>query len=176
MRDLLKLLHDAEAYVRKVILEPKRWSSLHITYEKPHVLRLWTPSEDLTHRIYLHRILQCLPEEAFLHPHPWRSAVKVLGRGYEMQIARSKERDVVPDRPTRMFLPAGATYVMDHPYDWHSVCPTDEYSDSLMVTGPPSEWAFIASPLEKKAPPQPQLDPVIKDALVVDFFEKYFKS
>jgi hypothetical protein len=56
-----------------------------------------------------------------------------------------------PPVSMQLHLTTGTSYEMAHPDGWHAVCPVDEPSYSLMVTGTP--WARESHKPTKKLDP-----------------------
>jgi hypothetical protein len=115
------------------------WKSMYITYEYPHVQRLWKTFENDA-RVYLH-IIESIPEKVrksgvrpLFHPHPWPSAVMLMNGAYRMSMRNLWTTD---DEIKRTILTEGSSYEMNHPADMHSVDPIDFEVMSLMVTGKP---------------------------------------
>lgn len=108
--------------------EECNWQSMLVTYEHPHVERLWR--QDGENRIYLHRIHPCTAEQAFYHTHPWPSAMLILSGKYKMNVG------IGPIDTAEMILTAGSRYSMTNPQAMHSVQPLETPTLSLMVTGP----------------------------------------
>lgn len=129
---MLEILKQAEIELCSLLAEPDRWQTLDINYEKPRVERVWTQWGD--YRINLHKIHPC--EEAFFHPHPWPSAIKILSGVYEMAIDYGAGLEEPPEA-ARMILTSGSEYEMLNPDGWHYVRPLIEPVMSLMVTGKP---------------------------------------
>jgi hypothetical protein len=130
------------------------WRSLSITYEQPHVERLYADLPSVvgrpTLRVLLHRIHPCEPTKALWHSHPWPSAVKLLDGEYEHACGfehRTGHRTVV-----RSLLQAGASYEITDPLAWHYVRPIDEPVHTIMITGKP--WPQHTTP---KPVPQSEL-------------------
>jgi len=111
--------------------------SMHVTYAKPYVERLFFSRGE--HRVFLHRIDSCAPEEALWHPHPWPSLIKVLDTEGGLY------RHSVGDKDSVFAVQMGVasswpelrpiTYTMLEPKAYHSVS-TDKASWSIMITGP----------------------------------------
>ena len=108
--------------------------SMHVTYAKPYVERLFYSRGE--HRVFLHRIDGCMPEEALWHSHPWPSLIKVLDTEGGLY------RHSVGDRNSIFSSQVGIasvlrpiTYTMLEPKAFHSVS-TDKSSWSVMITGP----------------------------------------
>lgn len=108
--------------------------SMHVTYAKPYVERLFYSRGE--HRVFLHRIDSCTPEEALWHLHPWPSLIKVLDTEGGLY------RHSIGDRTSVFALQTGTasvlrpiTYTMLEPKAFHSVS-TDNASWSVMITGP----------------------------------------
>lgn len=172
---LLTLLPE----VRRDLGQPERWLHLAVTYELPHVDRLWRQYGE--HRILLHRI-HALPfgAEAMWHPHEWPSAVLIVRGGYHMSIAGTRLREVqeivegdsepitsykqVRDRVLAdVELVAGSSYEMTNRDAWHVVRP-QELTWSVMLTGP--RWSN-AVPFDKPRNPGPRLSNDHPDVLAL---------
>ncbi len=105
------------------------WNTVDVTYETPHVERLWIPLGP--NRLNLHRIHPC--EKALSHGHPWPSAVQIISGQYEMGVAKKFFR-----KPqATIILTAGSSYEMVDPEGWHYVRPLVGPSLSVMLTGKP---------------------------------------
>ena len=133
---MLDLLHKAELALPALLHDATKWKSVFVDYHHPFVERLWC--EWFESRIYLHRIHPCGAGEALFHPHPWPSAMKVLGGSYEMAIGYG-EAETEPPIAARLILGAGSEYEMTDPNAWHYVRPLNAPSISLMVSSKP--WA-----------------------------------
>lgn len=142
--DLLPVLHKVEADLPFLLQDEGGWQTMDITYEPPHVERLWR-TWGYDHRIYIHRIFPCAPEEALFHPHPWPSIVKILSeKGYFMRTGYGPGL-IEPPSAVNLLLSQGSVYEMTNPDGWHAVIPLDGPSLSLMITGRP--WG---RPMPKK--------------------------
>jgi hypothetical protein len=131
---MLTTLHEVWEALPAWLDEPSLWQSLDIDYHPPRVERLyraWGP-----HRVYLHALHPCLPEQALFHPHPWPSAMRVLSGRYEMGVGYGRG-DATPPVAARLIAGPGLEYEMTDPDAWHYVRPLDGVALSLMVTGPP---------------------------------------
>ena len=145
-------LSDALTLVPSRLDDRTCWDSLLINRRKPHTYRAFMlpefgPLEG--YRICLHRFDPCEESDAFLHPHPWPSAMLVLEGHYRMKIGASAslERDSKPIIVLDEILSAGSSYCMDEPRAWHSVQPLTTCW-SLMVNGKPWD-AHAAAPTTK---------------------------
>jgi hypothetical protein len=143
------------------------WKSMYITYEYPHVQRLWMPYED-KYRVYLH-IIESIPlhkraagEKPFFHLHPWPSAVMLLKGAYRMGV---RSQWAPKDQLKWMILSEGSSYEMTHPDDMHLVDPLDYDVMSLMVTEKP----YNPPPKILPTPPQPELPAVRAEMLLSGF-------
>lgn len=131
---MLKKLNEIVFHdLRRLMRDRSIWNSLHITYEHPHVERLWCQHGDL--RVFLHRIypLPTLlePQHVLYHPHPWPSAVRLVSGRYIHRVG-------LQDRVMcTQVLGAGASYEITDPDLWHSVEPEGGPSDSIMVIDKP---------------------------------------
>ena len=127
---MLDKLREAEDYLRKNF-DSITWGSLFIDYEKPHVYRLWTQWGE--NRIYLHKIMPCEAEDAFWHPHPWASAVKIISGSYEMGVGLYHTTTF--KMSAKLILGPNTTYEMTEQDGYHYVRPLEPVY-SIMVTGP----------------------------------------
>jgi len=132
---MLDVLYRIEDDMHTLLMLPG-WHSLYINYHPPVVERLWRQLGD--HRVYLHRIHPCTPEQALFHPHPWPSAIRVLEGSYEMGIGYGKGIDP-PPVACKILANTAFCYEMIEPDGWHYVRPINAPSLSLMVTGKPWE-------------------------------------
>lgn len=158
-------LKEIEKQLPSLLSSVNEWNSVYINYEKPFVERLWRQiGED---RLYLHKIYPCKRDEAFFHPHPWKSAIKIISGTYEMGVGNSGSRS---DITIRLILTAGSYYEMLSLHDWHYVCPIEHPSYSIMVSG---------KPLNHNAKPErPGLKPLsnnVKNNLLEFFRKKHGK-
>lgn len=107
------------------------WQSLDVTYEDPHVERVWIQLGE--YRVLLHRIHPC--EKPLRHPHPWPSAVRILSGEYRMGVGKlGQDGDA---EIATIVLTAFSSYEMLHSHAWHSVQPLYKPSLSVMLTGKP---------------------------------------
>lgn len=163
---LKTLMRAREALPDLLNTDLSTWKSMHITYEYPHVQRLWKPfGKDA--RIYLH-IIESIPKEArskgakpFLHPHPWPSAVMLLNGSYRM----ATRVPMTLDDLQWMVLTEGSSYEMTAPNDRHLVDPIDFEVMSMMVTGP----LFNPPPRTAPVPKQPELPADMAERLYAGF-------
>jgi len=107
------------------------WKSLNVTYEDPHVERVWIQLGE--YRLMLHRIHPC--DRPLKHPHPWPSAIRVLSGQYMMGVGRFGQNGEA--EVATLILTAGSRYEMNHPHGWHYVKPLGTPSLSVMLTGKP---------------------------------------
>lgn len=136
----LATFYDIEKKLPSLLQNDEHWHGLFIDYEKPYVERLWHQWEE--YRIFLHRIHPCAPDEAFFHPHPWSSIMKVIDGTYEMMLGFGGVDGKTPSeifRSNRIFLTPGCVYEMLRQNQWHYVRPLLGPSMSLMVIGAPWE-------------------------------------
>ena len=107
--------------------------TMYIDSHPPIVERIWMPYGDL--RIYLHRIHPCNESiDALFHPHPWKSAIKILSGTYEMGVGHSATNEI-PKIDCKSILPTGSYYEMTEEDGWHYVNPLNGPVISLMITG-----------------------------------------
>jgi hypothetical protein len=131
---MLEQLYQLEKELHNHLQDESSWNSLYVDYHKPYVKRLWKPVGD--YRIFLHQIFPCEKSESLLHPHPWPSAMKVVGGIYEMGVGYS-ETNEKPIIASTLILPVNSYYEMTDINAWHYVRPLDKPSFSLMITGKP---------------------------------------
>lgn len=125
---LLKIENDLKSLIENLELK-----SMHIDYHPPFVNRIWFQHED--YRVYLHKIFPCIENyHALYHPHPWKSAIRILKGKYEMGIGNSST-DSIPTIDCKLIVSSGTIYEMIEKDGWHYVNPISEPSFSLMVTG-----------------------------------------
>src|SRR5574338_855941 len=118
MSDMLRILQTFEKDLHYYVKHAP-FASSHIDYEKPYVNRLWVEWQG--YRLYLHKISNVAAvEDAFLHPHPWPSAMRIVQGSYTMDIGHSQTLDE-PSVDMRIHLLRGNTYCMEHPHGWHRV-------------------------------------------------------
>ena len=124
---MLDYLKEVEQRLPELLQSLDGWTSKFITYEEPHVERLYR--QDGPNRIFLHRIFPCT-DRPFEHTHPWPAAMKIVEGWYEQEIGMGDE--------TLMTIKhgPGSTYEMINPLAVHSVAPSTEYVLTIMVTGP----------------------------------------
>ena len=141
---MLDLLHDVIHRLPRLLTEDRgAWRSVNVTYHRPHVERLWMQLGKC--RVLLHRIHPCDEGHALFHPHPWPSAVRLVGGGaYEMGVSgeyfpedeHSEPGPAWTSQHAKILLQPGCEYEMTERQGWHYVRPVDRASDSVMVTGP----------------------------------------
>ncbi|MBN8828178.1 MAG: hypothetical protein J0H68_05675 [Sphingobacteriia bacterium] len=164
---MLKELLNFEKNILLYLNSVNDWNSLLIDYEKPITERLWKNFNN--HRVYLHRIYPCNKEEAFFHPHPWPSAIKIVNGTYEMFIGTS-DNENRPKFKTKVVLTSGSYYEMLTSNEWHSVRPINNYTYSIMISGKP----FIIG----ETPRQSHLKPLSEEKKkeIFDFFLENYTS
>ena len=139
---MLDALFELERVLPELLSDAAGWKDVDVDYHPPRVERLWRQWGE--HRIYLHRIHPCEPQEALFHPHPWPSAMLVLAGQYEMAMGYGVEEP--PVMATVIMVP-GSRYAMTHEDAWHYVRPLEDVAWSLMVSGPP--WQRTAPKSDK---------------------------
>lgn len=132
---MLDVLSTAERLLPELLKDEAGWTGLYADTERPALQRLWRQWGE--YRIYLHQFERCASEEAFLHPHPWKFAIRLLKGRYEMGVGTSADPLRAPEIVARMIMEPGSCYEMTHPHGWHVIRPVDEETYSLMVAGPP---------------------------------------
>lgn len=136
---MLTILHDIERELPHLLLSSEGWRSLDVNYHPPRVERVYR--DHAGHRISLHVIHPCGPEDALFHPHPWPSAMRVLSGDYEMSIGAS-DGDQPPAQVLTLRVGGRFEYEMTHPDGWHSVRTIGAPAVTLMVSGPPwKRWS-----------------------------------
>jgi len=149
------------------MLKTSQWKSTFVTYEYPHVERLWLQYGEC--RVSCHRILK-IPEGegAFFHQHPWAAIFKVFSGDYTMLVGENRDPRL-KGGPSGMMLKLspGSEYTMLFPSDGHMICPRTEDILSVMVTGKP----FVTPIPKKYRPPtaQPELSREQAEKLRNDF-------
>jgi hypothetical protein len=127
---------DVLFQVEKNILDLLNKSALHtmyIDYHLPFVKRVWFQYGE--YRVYLHLIEPCNDDlDVLYHPHPWKSAIRIVEGKYKMGIGHS-ETNEIPKTDCTLILPKGSCHEMVEKDAWHYVRPIDGPSYSLMVTG-----------------------------------------
>ncbi len=119
--------------------EVEKWQSMIINRRKPHTFRAFRifNYEPLAGcRLCLHRFEPCEEHEAFMHPHPWPSAMIVLDGKYRMRVGASADLKSNPVVVMDEILTGGSRYNMLEPLGWHSVQPLTTCW-SIMINGAP---------------------------------------
>lgn len=134
---MIKKLYEIESelypHLEKMMENINSLNTMHIDYHEPFVNRIWFQYDE-KHRVYLHKIFPSQSSEAALfHPHPWKSAIRIIWGSYEMGVGHS-ETNEVPKIDCKLHLPQYTTYEMVEENGWHYVNPRIP-SYSLMVTG-----------------------------------------
>ncbi len=171
--EMFDILAKAMEIVPKYLNDPKKWDSLVINRREPHTYRAFMYPEEIPgHRICLHRFDACGEDAAFLHPHPWPSAMNIFEGKYRMRIGASVDlsKETKPIIVLDEVLSAGSIYSMTNPLGWHSVQPLTTCW-SLMVNGLPwgPDVAHGAAPTTKGK----DLDKMADEML--DIHLNYFK-
>ena len=150
---MIDILKGIEKNLIQLLIEKSEAGKIHtmyIDYHKPYVKRIWFQHGD--YRVFLHKIEQCTESaEALYHPHPWKSAVKIISGTYEMGVGHSSTEDV-PKTDCKLILKPGTIYEMMESDGWHYVSPKDGDSFSLMVTGELTNRKTPVSILKKWRP------------------------
>ncbi len=134
-KDIMNLVFDR-------LLQDMR--TMYIDYHGPIVERIWFDYDGL--RIYLHKIHKCNKStDALFHPHPWKSAIRILKGSYEMGVGHSSD-NTVPSIDCKLILPEGSCYEMTEENGWHYVNPITDYVYSLMITGERSSRKMPVEP------------------------------
>ena len=146
--------------------ESRIWKSLDITYLPPRVKRVWTQYNDNI-RLFLHKIYPASPKEAFYHPHPWLSAMKIVKGSYEMGLGCDDGSDSPPVISTQVFH-EGSYYDMTNPKGWHYVAASDIVY-TIMITGP-----LFDPPVKMPQTPKESQHPLEQNE--IDEIMEFFKS
>lgn len=133
---MLKYLTEAKKALPELLMNRELWNGIHIDYEHPHVDRLWTDFLDGT-RLNLHKIYPCEPRQAFMHPHPWPSAMEIVEERYLMLVGNDTDSSGGSLEAATLILTPGSCYEMIDPNAYHSVRPLEKPVLSVMVTGAP---------------------------------------
>jgi len=130
---MLEILKEVENNLEELLLS-NNLHSMCIDYHKPFVKRIWFQYGK--YRVYLHKIEYSsdLSEDMLFHPHPWKSAMKILKGSYEMGIGHS-ETMKIPEVDCKLILCEGNYYEMTNTHGWHYVKPLNKDVITLMVTG-----------------------------------------
>ena len=164
---MITVLTQIEHQLPTLLTQKEIWHSLDINYHPPRVERLWCSLGE--YRINLHRIYPCQPGEAYLHPHPWPSAMHVLSGSYEM-IRGYGEGIEKPIILGTTILTAGSIYTMENPNEWHTVRPLGGIALSLMISGKPWNRAM---PIEKSSKDLPELSAATQQEIIDTFLSFY---
>lgn len=115
------------------LFETVELRSMYIDYHKPFVSRIWFQFDKF--RVYLHKIESAGESvDALYHPHPWKSAIRILKGTYEMGVGHSATENS-PISDVVAHLTPGVAYEMVSQDGWHYVNPLNEPVYSLMITG-----------------------------------------
>jgi hypothetical protein len=140
---MLDILFEIEKDILSLI-DTAEFKTMYIDYHEPYVKRIWF--QHGKYRVYLHEIQPSLASDSSLfHPHPWKSAIRILRGKYEMGIGHSETNDI-PKIDCKLIIGAGTAYEMVEKDGWHYVNPLDEPVYSLMVTGDLNEREMPVEP------------------------------
>lgn len=171
---MIPVLREIESLLPSLLNDDTPWQSLDVTYETPRVERVWRDVilNKGSVRVCLHRIHPC--EKAFIHPHPWPSAMRVVSGTYEMEIgARHPINWGDYDRVATITLTRGSLYEMTDVLTMHSVRPIGGVAHTLMVMGPKYKNSpFDHSKFGQGQKLQPLEEPV-KHEIMEQFFTSY---
>lgn len=143
---MLNILFEIESKIKELI-QSSELKSMYIDYHPPVVERIWFSYG--SYRVYLHKIHPCQESNvALFHPHPWKSAIRILQGKYEMGVGHS-ENNNIPAIDCKLILPQGTCYEMTDDNGWHYVNPISEPVISLMVTGELSSRKMPIEPDKK---------------------------
>lgn len=167
---MLNILDIIEKKLPNLLKDESIWKSVFVDYHLPYVERLWTSLtiDNVDYRIYLHRILPTTLEKCLYHPHPWPSAMKILSGQYKMKVGYGEGMDE-PPVSTTLILPLRTCYEMTDPNSWHAVCPLENSSFSLMISGTPWERSSHKSSKVLQPLSLPQQEIIFK------FFKEYYQ-
>lgn len=119
----------------------------------------------------LHRFDECQTEEAFIHPHPWPGAFKVISGGYHMKFGSSKDRLSSPENIETFYMGPGSSYEILSPLTWHAVIPVG-MTYTIMMNGTP--WTPDVAHTEVRTTAGKDLDKM--DDLMKKFHLHFFKT
>jgi len=136
MIDKLKKIEAKE--LDNLLRNSDNWNTLDIDYVPPRVERAWMQYDD-EHRLLLHKIHPCTKEEALFHPHPWKSAVHVLGIGgtYGHTVGTINHHNGSSEVYCEMEVEGEMYYEMLNIEGCHSVRPIGYALYSVMLIGKP---------------------------------------
>ncbi len=146
---MLQKLFEVEEKIMKLFYDnyDVETKSMYIDYHPPVVERVWFQYEE--YRVYLHKIHKCNESnEALFHPHPWKSAIRIIKGSYEMGVGHSATNKV-PPIDCKLILSEGSCYEMTEENGWHYVNPISDYVYSLMITGERSTRPMPVEPDKK---------------------------
>lgn len=166
---MLDVLYAAERALPALLQQPDIWQSKFVNDEHPYVERLWCSWGE--YRISLHRIHPCERAQAYMHWHPWPSAMRIVDGQYEMGVGFGTGSEDPPIAAT-VVLSAGDVYEMSHPDGWHYVRPLGGPSLSVMVTGKPFPKSAHRES-RASAAHLCALDPAVASALLAEFQKRY---
>lgn len=118
----------------------REWDSLVINKRVPHTNRIFRMLPDGS-RLCLHRFEyfdKSGGEEAFMHPHPWPGAFKIVAGEYDMSVGYTKDR--FETKPTIIYntrLASYSMYEITDPLVWHSVTPVTKTVYTVMLNDKP---------------------------------------
>lgn len=146
---MLDTLEDVMQKLPEMVKDITLWDSLIINRRKPFTYRAFHILNNGV-RICLHKFDPCERHDAFFHPHPWPSAMRVMRGKYRMEVGASPDYNKPPMTVMETVLSAGSTYSSDEPNFWHSVQPL-ETCYSVMVNSAPwsKDVAHFAAPTTK---------------------------
>jgi hypothetical protein len=144
------------------------WHSLDISYLPPRVKRVWTQYNDNI-RLFLHKISPATSKEAFYHPHPWLSAMKIVKGSYQMGLGCDDGTESPEILSTQIFN-EGSYYDMTNPKSWHYVAASDIVY-TIMITGP-----LFNPPVKMPKVPKETQSPLSKseETEILDFFRSHY--
>lgn len=151
----MKLLERALHELPALLASTEGWHGMHIDYLPPHVDRAWRPWREC--RLSIHRIYPVAQGgSAFLHPHPWPSAMKILDGRYEMALGYGAGI-VTPPVAAQLVMTAGASYAMTDRDAWHDVRPIAGPAITVMLSGVPWNREMPAEPEVTQRPLAPEV-------------------
>jgi len=120
---------------------------MYIDYHEPFVRRVWF--QHGIYRVYLHEIHpSSASENSLFHPHPWKSAIRIIHGAYEMGIGHS-ETNETPKIDCKLIIGKDTAYEMVEKDAWHYVNPFNSPVFSLMVTGELNDREMTVEPDKK---------------------------
>lgn len=78
--DMVTLYLQIQGILPELLQRRDLMKSLKVLHDEPEVWRIWWQLGEV--RIMFHKIMPAMPDQAFFHPHPWPSKVRILKGHY----------------------------------------------------------------------------------------------